>query len=78
MDSDALVEEQIELGRKLIGLLKVKGIDVTVAAWVKGGRVEHLVALYRDPGRGREGQAGRAPGGPRRAPIDAGSASPDS
>jgi hypothetical protein len=37
MDSDALVEEQIEDGRKLIGLLKLKGIDVTAAAWVKSG-----------------------------------------
>jgi hypothetical protein len=37
MDSDALVEEQIELGRKVIGLLKLKGIDVTAAAWVKAG-----------------------------------------
>jgi hypothetical protein len=37
MDSDALVEEQIEIGRKLLGLLKLKGIDVTAAAWVKAG-----------------------------------------
>jgi hypothetical protein len=37
MDSDALVEEQIEVGRKVVGLLKLKGIDVTAAAWVKAG-----------------------------------------
>jgi hypothetical protein len=39
MDSDALVEEQIEVGRKVIGLLKLKGIDVTAAAWIKAGEM---------------------------------------
>lgn len=40
MDSDALVEEQIELGRKVIGLLKLKGIDVAASAWIKEGERE--------------------------------------
>lgn len=35
MDTDTLVEDQIEDGRKLIDLLAQKDLDVTAACWVK-------------------------------------------
>lgn len=37
MDTDTLVESRVADGRKLIGLLELKGIDLAAAAWVSTG-----------------------------------------